>query len=150
LPVLADEGHSDVAYALLRQDTSPSWLTMIDRGPTTIWERWDGVTADGVASESLNHYSKGAVISYLHRYVAGLSPIDPAYRTFRVRPRPGGGLTWAHAAHESPYGRIEVHWSLADGRFDLSVSVPPGTTATAVLPDGEVHALDPGEHHLTA
>jgi alpha-L-rhamnosidase len=150
LPVLADAGHVDVAYTLLRQDTSPSWLTMIDRGATTIWERWDGVTADGVAQESLNHYSKGAVVSYLHRYVAGLSPIDPAYRTFRVQPRPGGGLTWAQAAHESPYGRIEVRWSRANGRFDLSVSVPPGTTATAVLPDGATHSLAPGEHHLTA
>jgi len=149
LPVLADEGQLDVAYALLRQDTPPSWLTMIDRGATTMWERWDGVTADGVAHESLNHYAKGAVISYLHRYVAGLSPIDPGYRAFRVQPRPGGGLTWAYAAHESPYGRIEVRWSLAGGRFDLSLSVPPGTTATAVLPDGAVHALDPGEHHLT-
>ncbi|MCU7729230.1 hypothetical protein ODJ79_36415 [Actinoplanes sp. KI2] len=90
LPVLADEGHFDVAYALLRQDTPPSWLTMIDRGATTMWERWDGVTADGVAHESLNHYAKGAVVSYLHRYVAGLTPIDPAYRSFRVQPRPGG------------------------------------------------------------
>jgi alpha-L-rhamnosidase len=150
LPALADAGHVDVAYALLLQDTSPSWLTMIDRGATTIWDRWDGVTADGVAHESLNHYSKGAVVSYLHRYVAGLSPIEPAYRSFRVRPRPGGGLTWAQAAHESPYGRIEVRWSIDGGRFDLSVSVPPGTTATAVLPDGVAHSLAPGEHHLTA
>ena len=150
LPVLADAGHLDVAYTLLLQDTSPSWLTMIDRGATTIWEHWDGVTADGLAHESLNHYSKGAVISFLHRYVAGLAPIEPGYRTFRVQPRPGGGLTWAHAAHESPCGRIEVHWSVADGRFDLSVSVPPGTTAVAVLPDGGTHPLAPGEHHLTA
>ncbi|MCU7729229.1 hypothetical protein ODJ79_36410 [Actinoplanes sp. KI2] len=59
-------------------------------------------------------------------------------------------MTWARAAHESPYGRIGVRWSRTDGRFDLSVSVPPGTTATAVLPDGAVHALEPGEHHLRA
>ncbi|GAA4990858.1 hypothetical protein GCM10023205_73250 [Yinghuangia aomiensis] len=38
LPVLADTGHLDVAYELLFQDSHPSWLAMIDRGATTIWE----------------------------------------------------------------------------------------------------------------
>ena len=70
------------------QDTEPSWLTMVDRGATTVWERWNGVDADGVAHESLNHYSKGAVVSFLHRHVAGLVPTSPGYRTFRVRPLP--------------------------------------------------------------
>ena len=44
-----------------------------------------------VPHESLNHYSKGAVISFLHNYVAGISLLDgyPAYRRFRVEPRPG-------------------------------------------------------------
>lgn len=69
LPVLADNGRADVAFDLLFQDTSPSWLTMIDRGATTIWEHWDGIDAKGTPSGSLNHYSKGAVIGFLHRYV---------------------------------------------------------------------------------
>ena len=96
LPTRADTGHLDVAYELLFSDTEPSWLTMIDRGATTVWERWNGVDADGVPHESLNHYSKGAVVSYLHRYVAGIELLDdaPAYRRFRIRPRPGGGLRW--------------------------------------------------------
>ena len=115
LPVLADTGHLDVAYELLLQDTEPSWLAMIDRGATTVWERWDGVDADGVPHESLNHYSKGAVVSFLHRYVAGLELLEPTWRRFRVAPRPGGGLTSAEAAHESPYGRIEVAWDAAAG-----------------------------------
>ena len=121
LPVLAETGHLDVAYELLFSDTEPSWLTMIDRGATTLWERWNGVSADGVPSESLNHYSKGAVISFLHRHVAGIELLDdgPAYRRFRVRPQPGGGLTWAEAAHESPYGRIEVSWRMERERIDL-------------------------------
>ncbi|GIM88292.1 family 78 glycoside hydrolase catalytic domain [Paractinoplanes toevensis] len=149
LPVLAEAGHLDVAYRLLFQDTVPSWLAMIDRGATTMWERWDGIDEAGVPHESLNHYAKGAVVSFLHRYVAGLSELSPGYRTFRVRPRPGGGLTWSHAAHETPYGRIEVRWSVTGGQVDLSVSVPPGTTAEAVLPDGTTRRLTPGEHHVT-
>ena len=74
--MLADTGHLDVAYELLLQDTEPSWLVMIDRGATTVWERWNGVNADGVPHESLNHYSKGAVVSFLHRYTAGIELLD--------------------------------------------------------------------------
>ena len=54
----------------------PSWLYMIDRGATTVWERWDGIRPDGTPFESLNHYSKGAVVSFLHRYVAGIRLLD--------------------------------------------------------------------------
>jgi hypothetical protein len=43
-----------------------------------------------VRGGSLNHYSKGAVIGFLHRYTAGLRPGDaPGYRDFRVEPVPG-------------------------------------------------------------
>jgi alpha-L-rhamnosidase len=150
LPVLADTGHLDVAYELLLSDSEPGWLVMVDRGATTVWERWNGVSADGVPFESLNHYSKGAVVSFLHRYTAGIELVDPAYRRFRVRPRPGGGLTSAQAEHESPYGRITSAWSLDGDRFELRVVVPAGTEAFVVLPDGTTQTAGPGEHTYTS
>ena len=109
LPVLADTGHLDVAYDVLFQDTEPSWLVMVDRGATTVWEEWGGVDADGNPHASLNHYSE-AVISFLHRYVAGLRPVEPGYRRFLVQPCPGGGITSARTHHDSPHGRIAVAW----------------------------------------
>jgi alpha-L-rhamnosidase len=146
LPVLADTGHLDVAYELLFQDSEPSWLVMVERGATTVWEHWDGVSAAGVPSESLNHYSKGAVISFLHRYVAGIQLLEPAYRRFRIRPQPGGGLTSAEAAHESPYGRIESAWRSDGDAFELRIVVPAGTEAEIVMPDGRIETAPPGEH----
>jgi alpha-L-rhamnosidase len=121
-------------------------LAMIDRGATTIWEHWEGIDDDGVAHASLNHYSKGAVISFLHRYVAGIQPLDegPAYRRFRIAPRPGGGLTWASAALESPYGRIESSWSTGAMGTTFTVEVPPNTEAEVVLPDGRTALVAPG------
>jgi alpha-L-rhamnosidase len=149
LPVLADTGHLDVAYELLLSDREPGWLVMVDRGATTVWERWDGVDADGVPHESLNHYSKGAVVSFLHRYTAGISLLEPAYRRFRISPRPGGGLTSAEAAHESPYGRISSAWRVDGDRFELRVVVPAGTEAAVELPDGTTASAGPGEHTYT-
>ena len=93
---------------------SPSWLAMMDRGATTMWEEWDGVDSEGVPHGSLNHYSKGAVASFLYRYVAGLRPTEPGYRTFEVRPRPGGGISSATTRHVSPFGPIELSWRLGE------------------------------------
>lgn len=148
--MLADTGHLDVAYDLLFQDTEPSWLVMIDRGATTVWEQWDGVDADGNPQASLNHYSKGAVISFLHQYVAGIQVVEPGYRRFRVEPRPGSGITWARGRHDSPHGAIEVRWRQAEGGFEIDVTVPDGTTADVVLPQGDTTTLQGGRHVLTA
>lgn len=147
LPVLADTGHLDVAYDLLFQDTEPSWLVMVDRGATTVWEEWGGVDADGNPHASLNHYSKGAVISFLHQHVAGLQLTDPGYRRFRVAPRPGGGITSARVHHDAPHGRIEVAWAIEAGEGTLDVTVPAGTEAELVLPDGTTSAVTAGTHH---
>ena len=119
---------------------------MVDRGATTVWEEWEGIDVDGRAHASLNHYSKGAVISFLHRYTAGVRVTQPGYRSFEVRPRPGGGITWAAAHHDSPYGRIESRWQLDAGVLGVDIQVPPGTSATSVLPDGTTEELAPGHH----
>jgi alpha-L-rhamnosidase len=152
LPVLADTGHLELAYELLFADGIPSWLYMIERGATTLWERWDGIREDGTPFESLNHYSKGAVVSFLHRSVAGIRLLDdgPAYRHVRIEPRPGGGITWAQAEHDSPYGRIESAWRLAGESFELDVAVPPGTTADVIVPGRSAQTVTAGRHTFTA
>ena len=106
LPVLADTGHADVAYDLLFQRTAPSWLHMLDRGATTIWEDWEGIDEFGVAHESLNHYSKGAVIRFLHTHTLGLrqAPGSVAWESVVIEPVPGPSLTWASGSHEGPAG----------------------------------------------
>ncbi len=142
LPVLTEAGYADLAYELLYQDSEPSWLHMIDEGATTIWESWNGVEGGGVGS--LNHYSKGAVISFLHEYTAGITLLDPAYRRFRVAPVPGGGITTASAAHESPYGRVESSWTLDAGVLRLTVRVPPGAEAEIALPGQAARVVGPG------
>lgn len=148
LPTLAENDKIDVAYELLLQPTEPGWMAMIDRGATTLWERWEGIDQDGAPHDSLNHYSKGAVVSFLHRYVAGLRPTAPGYRTFEVRPRLGGGLTHATASLQAPDGLIRVGWRRSGSEFQLEVSVPTGTVSTIVLPSGATHVVTTGDHQF--
>lgn len=148
LPTLADNGRPDLAFALLTRRTFPSWLGMLDAGATTIWEGWDSLKPDGSVTSSLNHFSMGAVVSFLHRYVAGLNIVEPGYRRFRVQPVPGAGVTQASTQHESPFGTIRVAWALADDVGTLNLTVPPGTQADVQLPDGTEQLIPSGHHVL--
>ncbi len=58
--------------------------------------------------------------------------------------RPGGGLAWAAARHETPYGEAVVRWELDGDVFLLSVSVPAGCTAAVYLPDGGTTGVEVG------
>jgi alpha-L-rhamnosidase len=96
----------------------PSWLYPVTMGATTIWERWDSMLPDGRINPgemtSFNHYALGAVADWLHRVVGGIEPAEPGYRTVRIAPRPGGGLTWAETSLDTSHGRIR---HLAAGRL---------------------------------
>jgi alpha-L-rhamnosidase len=145
---LTDAGAHDDAYRLLLQTECPSWLYAVTMGATTIWERWDSLLPDGTINPgemtSFNHYALGAVADWMHRTVAGLASAAPGYRRILVRPRPGGALTRARAAHDTPYGRAEVRWEVTGDRLTVHVQVPPNTTATIHLPETPDQPIEAG------
>ena len=149
-PVLTDAGYPDVAYRLLINETYPSWGHTIKNGATTIWERWDGWTEEhGFQSpnmNSFNHYSLGSVGEWLYRYVAGidLDPQMPGYGRLIIRPRPGGGLTYARGEYDSAHGRISSAWRVQGDRFVLQVKVPANAKATLHVPSTEPSAVTEG------
>lgn len=148
LPVLADNGELGLAYELLLRRTPPSWLAMLDAGATTIWEGWQSMDAEGRVHSSLNHFSMGAVISFLHSHLAGLRRTAPGWSRFRVEPQPGGDVTRASTHHDSPHGRIAVAWSVHGPEGVIEVTVPPGTLCELVLAGG-AETLEPGRHTRT-
>ena len=151
---LSDYGHHQLAYRMLLEKSCPSWLYPITMGATTIWERWDSMLPDGSINPgtmtSFNHYALGSVVNWLHKNVAGISPLEPGWKKIKVRPVPGGTITSAEATYDSPYGRIECSWKLSesDGTFHLTLSIPPNTTAIVILPS-EWRKLGQGEESGT-
>jgi len=147
---LTRNGYSDVAYRLINNRTVPSWGYTIDQGATTIWERWDGyVEGRGFQNpgmNSFNHYALGAVGEWVYRTVVGISPDEqrPGYKRFTIHPRPGGGLTWAKGAYDSPRGRIASAWRIEKGAFSLEVTVPTNTSAMVHLPTTDPGAVTEG------
>jgi alpha-L-rhamnosidase len=148
LPVLVEAGREDVAYELLLQRSAPSWLYMVDKRATTIWESWEGIDHEGNAHDSLNHYSKGTVLRFLHEYTLGLRQDrgSVAWRSIVIAPIPGPGLTWAHGSHETPNGTIRVHWQLDGDELRIDADIPAETTARIVFPDGTEYTTGPGRY----
>lgn len=132
LHVLADNGFSALAFKLLEQEQSPSWLFNVKAGATTILEDWQGFE-NCVAS--FNHYSFGAVCDFLFAGVAGIRPTieQPGYKHFLLKPLIGGTLTAAHAMYESLYGPIESAWERNGDTVNYTFAVPANTTATVML-----------------
>lgn len=143
LPVLADEGRADLAYALLLQRTAPSWLATVERGATTMWERWDATDGEGTFAppllNSMNHYAFGSVGEFLYRYAAGINqaPGSSGFRDIILQPHPHPGLGHVSASYEALSGLIESRWAIDyDGLVELHVTTPKAARARLQVPDG--------------
>ncbi|KAJ6071955.1 hypothetical protein N7499_009969 [Penicillium canescens] len=138
---LTKSGYPQLAYRMLQEKSCPSWMYPITMGATTIWERWDSMLPDGSINPgemtSFNHYALGSIINWLHKTVAGVSPLEPGWRHILIQPVPGGTVTSAEAIYETSYGRLECRWEVGQGgEFRLEVIVPPNSKAKIILPTG--------------
>lgn len=139
--VLEENGYPDLAYDLLFQESYPSWFYPIDQGATTMWERWNSYSRDNgfgdATMNSFNHYAYGAIGQWMYERIAGLTPDPehPGYKHFFIRPLIGRQLDSACAELETPYGKASSAWTRRDGGVELSVVVPPNTSATIEFPD---------------
>lgn len=138
--VLARYGYRETAYRLLLQEENPGWLYAVRHGATTIWERWDGVREDGTVHDSLNHYSYGAIASWLLEGVGGIR-----YEKGRVQfePIPDPALGAAKASLMTPKGPVGCEWTYTDiartkGKVTITVpmSFTEGKDYTVILPEG--------------
>ncbi|MEV5981091.1 alpha-L-rhamnosidase [Streptomyces sp. NPDC052114] len=148
LPVLTATGHTDVAHRLLVQRSFPSWGYQIDRGATTMWERWDSIRPDGsfqdAGMNSFNHYAYGSVGEWMYANLAGIAPAEPGYRKVLVRPRPGAGVTEARARFDSVRGPVSTHWKTGSDGFRLTLTLPANTTAEVWIPADKAAQVDHG------
>ena len=134
---LSNSGHSDVAYKLLLQKTYPSWGYMIERGATTMWERWNGdQKLDDPSMNSFNHYAYGAVAEWLYRYAAGIDedPDDPGFHSIRLHPQFSSELGQMDASYESDYGVIASQWSKTGEQVAWKATIPANTKALLYFP----------------
>lgn len=118
------------AYRLLENEEIPGWLAMPKNGATTIWESWEGPTADTV--ESLDHYSKGAVCEWIFSRACGVKVCGE--NGFSLAPITGGHLSFVEMRWHSPYGKICSSWKKAENETHYHFEIPANTCANLTLP----------------
>ncbi len=149
LDVLTQHGYKDVAYRLLFQTESPSWLYMVDRGATSIWENWAAITPDGrVTQSSFDHYALGSVGDWMYRNIGGISlGKAPGYRHIIFSPDLSCGLEWAKCSLTTPYGEALCSWRREAGGATVEITVPMQATAELIV-GSERRKLPGGTHRV--
>lgn len=151
---LSKYGRHDLAGKLLLNEEYPGWLNEVKLGATTIWERWDSMHSDGTFDESgmnsFNHYSFGAVGSWMIEELAGIEAKEAGYKVISFHPHLTYGLTEVSAERKTPYGSAKCAWTCKDGMITVSVTVPEGTSAELILPEKEgVIRLEAGSYEYS-
>ncbi|MFI0137771.1 family 78 glycoside hydrolase catalytic domain [Streptomyces luteogriseus] len=148
LPALSRIGRDDLAYTMLLHKDYPSWGYEIEKGGTTMWERWNSIMPDGefgpVDMNSFNHYAYGAVGDWMFRNIGGLCALEPGYQRSRIAPVPGSGLTRGSGSLHTVHGLLSSRWTSRDSVFTLKVTVPVNTVAEVHVPAGTRRAVTEG------
>ena len=106
--VLSNAGRGDILYDVVVNPDGPGYVCQLNKGATALTEAWD---ANPEASQ--NHGMLGHAEPWFYRGLAGIvpDPAGPGFRRFGIHPQLVGGLKWAAADYESPFGRIASRWN---------------------------------------
>jgi alpha-L-rhamnosidase len=135
VPIITEwaiESHAaEWMYGMLKKRDYPGYLHMIENGATTTWEYWSG-------ERSRVHNCYNGIGTWFYQALGGLRPDErqPAYRHFFIEPQIPEGVAWSKVTKQTPYGEIKLNWELRGEELVIEAVVPPGTTATVVVPAG--------------
>ena len=150
---LTEYGHGDLALKIASNDTYPSWGYMYRNGATTIWELWNGNTADPAMNSGNHVMLLGDLILWEYEYLGGIRALAPGYSKIQLKPYPIEGLDFVNCSYNSVSGRIESHWKREGNRFEWDIVIPANTTAEVCLPTAngyEVKTYGSGKYHLSS
>ena len=139
-------GRGDIAYRLASNTTYPSWGYMVKNGATTIWELWNGNTADP-AMNSQNHVMLlGDLLIWMYEDLGGIQSdaTEVGFKKIIMKPAFVKELTYVNASHDSPYGKIESNWKREGESISWNVTVPSNTTAVLHMPTTSADAVKEG------
>jgi alpha-L-rhamnosidase len=150
---LTEYGHGDLAMKIATNDTYPSWGYMVRNGATTIWELWNGNTADPAMNSGNHVMLLGDLILWEYEYLGGIRALEPGYSKIQLKPYPIEGLDFVNCSYNSVSGRIQSQWKREGNRFEWDIVIPANTTAEVCLPTAngyEVKSYGSGKYHLTS
>ncbi len=133
---LTNFGRGDLAFKLASNKTYPSWGYMVENGATTIWELWNGNTADPTMNSQNHVMLLGDLLIWYYENMAGIksNPETPGFKQIIMKPDFNAGLTFVNASYESVYGLIKSDWKKNKNTLEWKITIPANSSALVYLP----------------
>ena len=133
---LTEGGRGDLAYRLATNTTFPSWGFMVEHGATTIWELWNGDTAEPKMNSGNHVMLLGDLVIWFYQYLAGIGQTadSQGFSHIVLRPHLYEGLDSVSASYHSLYGLIESAWQVEGDRIVWRFTIPANTEADVYIP----------------
>ncbi|MFV5693404.1 glycoside hydrolase family 78 protein [Flavobacterium sp. LT1R49] len=133
---LTNFGRGDLAFKLASNKTYPSWGYMVENGATTIWELWNGNTADPTMNSQNHVMLLGDLLIWYYENIAGIKskPETPGFKQIIMKPDFNAGLTFVNASYESIYGLIKSDWNKNKTNLVWKITIPANSSALVYLP----------------
>ncbi|PUZ30178.1 alpha-L-rhamnosidase [Chitinophaga costaii] len=133
---LTQYGRGDIAYQLATNTTYPSWGYMAQNGATTIWELWNGDTANPGMNSGNHVMLLGDLLIWCYQDLGAIAPDTSAagYKKIILKPLLVKDLTHVTARYHSSYGWVKSAWEIKDQHLHWNITVPANTTATVYVP----------------
>lgn len=149
---LSRKGFADVAYLLATNKTYPSWGYMAEQGATTIWELWNGNTANPRMNSGNHVMLLGDLLPWCYENLAGIRSDRSKVGFKHIIMKPNfeiQDLSHVDASYITPYGKVVSKWKKTLQQLEWDVTIPANTTAEVHLPNGKVEQIGSGSYHYS-
>ena len=149
---LSRRGHANVAYLLATNKTYPSWGYMVEKGATTIWELWNGDTANPEMNSGNHVMLLGDLLPWCFNNLAGIRADrwKSGYKHIVFQPAfEIQELSNVDASYMSIYGKITSRWTKTPTHLEWDIELPANTTGEVHLPDGRKEKIGSGKYHFS-
>ena len=111
---------------------------MIDHGATTIWELWNGNTADPAMNSGNHVMLLGDLLMWYYEDLAGIRQQSTcrAYKTLDMQLSMPKELNHVRASHATPYGTVRSEWERTKDGLTWKIEIPANTNARVHIPQG--------------
>lgn len=149
---LTNHGRPDLAYQLATNKTYPSWGYMLENGATTIWELWNGNTADPSMNSGNHVMLLGDLLVWMYENLAGIKSDEKeaGFKRIIMNPYLPDSLSFVKASYRSVHGLIKSEWKKEGDTFHWNISIPANTKALVYLPASSLKDVEENGKKLTA
>ncbi|MGN1255883.1 MAG: alpha-L-rhamnosidase C-terminal domain-containing protein, partial [Bacteroidaceae bacterium] len=133
---LTRRGHTDLAMKIVNQRTYPSYGYMIEHGATTIWELWNGDTANPAMNSGNHVMLLGDLLLWYYEDLAGIRQKEgtQGYRYLDMKPCFPEELNQVSASYRSASGLIRSKWNKEGKHLTWTIEIPANTQARISIP----------------